>query len=269
MSVKRTFARFLGGASEDEIGPLYLLFLSALVISALLFVILLIIRPNNAGEWGDFFGGMLNPILTFLTFLGLLITIVLQQKELKETRKELERSADALQNQHDAINRQIFENTFFQLLSLLNNITNSIDKSDGKDKVFGRDAFTVFYEYLKIQYSYYLRRNPNWGSMQLIVALYDDFWQENRNDLGHYFRLLYNILKMLDESPLNRDIYIKLVRAQLSDHELVVIFYNTLSDRGRNLKIIAEKYSLFDNLDPSLLLHASHQELIDISAFAP
>jgi hypothetical protein len=34
------------------------------------------------GEWGDFFGGVLNPLLTFLTFMGLLITIILQQQEL-------------------------------------------------------------------------------------------------------------------------------------------------------------------------------------------
>lgn len=58
--------------------------------------------PNVWGTFGDFIGGTLNPVLSFLSLIALLFTIVLQQKELgysrKEleyTRKELERSAKA------------------------------------------------------------------------------------------------------------------------------------------------------------------------------
>lgn len=48
------------------------------------------------GVFGDFLGGSLNPILTFFTFMGLLITIVIQQTELRESRLEFRRTADAL-----------------------------------------------------------------------------------------------------------------------------------------------------------------------------
>lgn len=51
----------------------------------------------SCGPFGDFFGGMLNPTLTFLMFMGLLSTINLQQKELSLTRKEYIRTADALE----------------------------------------------------------------------------------------------------------------------------------------------------------------------------
>jgi uncharacterized protein YoxC len=71
------------------------------------------VNPKESGQWGDLFGGFVTPILTFLTFMGLLITITTQKKELKETREELKRSTEALLSQHDAINRQIFESTFF------------------------------------------------------------------------------------------------------------------------------------------------------------
>jgi len=79
------------------------------------------------GTFGDFMGGTLNPILSFLSLIALLSTIVLQQKELglsrtelKYTRDELERSANAqvatqtiLDEQSDTMARQQFESTFF------------------------------------------------------------------------------------------------------------------------------------------------------------
>ena len=47
------------------------------------------------GPFGDFIGGFLNPILTFLMFMGVLVTIVIQSKELKETRKEIKNQAES------------------------------------------------------------------------------------------------------------------------------------------------------------------------------
>lgn len=45
------------------------------------------------GPFGDFVGGILNPILTFLMFIGVLVTILIQSKELKETRDEIKRQS--------------------------------------------------------------------------------------------------------------------------------------------------------------------------------
>jgi hypothetical protein len=97
---------------------------------------------KQLGPWGDFFGGFLNPILTFLTFLGVLFTIGLQKIELNLTRQEMARSADALENQLKALEKQLqavedqsFENTFFRLLELHNTIINSIDLRRGGSEV--------------------------------------------------------------------------------------------------------------------------------------
>lgn len=60
--------------------------------------------PDQAvwGQFGDFFGGTLNPLLSFLTFIALLFTILLQSrqlaissKELALTRGELKKAAEA------------------------------------------------------------------------------------------------------------------------------------------------------------------------------
>ena len=100
---RRFYRRFLRiiGFSKDKISRnLFRLFQFALYASLVVFTInLFSLGKSSFGEWGDFFGGVLNPILTFLTFMGLLITIILQQSELKESRKEFKRSADALSEQ--------------------------------------------------------------------------------------------------------------------------------------------------------------------------
>lgn len=45
-------------------------------------------RANRLGQFGDFVGGVLNPIFSFLAFCGLLYTVNLQRAELKEARNE-------------------------------------------------------------------------------------------------------------------------------------------------------------------------------------
>ncbi len=76
---------------EDKKG-LQKLFKLAVFGVALVFAINLLFNREGFGAWGDFMGGVLNPILSFLTFMGLLITIVLQQKELSEARVEFARN---------------------------------------------------------------------------------------------------------------------------------------------------------------------------------
>lgn len=52
-------------------------------------------EPEQWGQMGDFFGGMLNPILAFASFIALLYTIRIQSEELRLTREEFKNSVDA------------------------------------------------------------------------------------------------------------------------------------------------------------------------------
>lgn len=82
------------------------IFVIAIVIIAFAFTIYFIkfhgsLSATN-GDWGtfgDFIGGTLNPILSFLSLIALLVTIFLQSKELEHTREELTKTADAAQQQ--------------------------------------------------------------------------------------------------------------------------------------------------------------------------
>lgn len=85
-------------------------------------------------------------------------------------------------------------------------------------------------------------------------------YESNSYILGHYFRILYNILKFVDESDLlNKKHYTNIVRSQISTYEHILIFYNGLSENGaEKLKPLIEKYSFLNNMPINHLLHSSH-----------
>ena len=90
---------------------LFIALFAVLAISATVYIYFEIIKqePIIYGSVGDFLGGVLNPVLSFLGLIALLLTLCLQhqqlevaqselqlsRKELAETRMELSRSAKA------------------------------------------------------------------------------------------------------------------------------------------------------------------------------
>ncbi|MFW2913708.1 putative phage abortive infection protein [Pseudomonas aeruginosa] len=268
----RIFIRTINPRAKINFRHLYYLFLLAAlsIILVLLINLILIFYISSPGEWGDFFGGVLNPILTFLTFMGLLITIVIQQTELRESRQELKRSADALSEQVGSTKRQIFESTFFNMMNMHASIIDSIDLRNQNGRVTkGRDCFVVFYNRPK-QYCEPNKSNAHSDQSELnfLRECYKDFWEKHQLELGHYFRFLYNIFRFIKESGFSEGPYSRLIRAQLSDQELLVIFYNCIASiHGDKFKSIAEEFSLFDNIPRELLFSQAHLSLIAPSAF--
>lgn len=268
-TVRRNFAKVRGYAFGVS---LLILCLLGIVISVSVFGYAFT-NPDEAlkkGSWGDFIGGTLNPILTFFAFIGVLLSIYLQRLELGLTRRELERSADALEKQITSIEKQNFEVAFFQMLSTFNAIVDSIDlynKDNGMESS-GRDCFRVFYTRLNKIYRENKQKGGKAHSREAILRLsYFNFWKNHQLELGHYFRFLFNIFRFLDESPASERYHVKLLRAQLSDQELLILYYNCLSEQGKKFREYAIKYELFDNLPTVRLLEDSHVSLMDDRAF--
>ncbi|OGU22267.1 MAG: hypothetical protein A2580_07525 [Hydrogenophilales bacterium RIFOXYD1_FULL_62_11] len=78
------------------------------------------------GQLGDYFGGTLNPLFGFVSVLALLITLIVQSKELRLSTRELENSSKALRGQNKAIEHQSFEQTFFAWLNNYHELLQSI-----------------------------------------------------------------------------------------------------------------------------------------------
>ncbi len=242
------------------------------------------IDAGTLGTLGDFIGGTLNPVFAFFSFLALLYTINIQLKELalsrlelRLTREELSKSADALESQNETSKRQRFENTLFSMIGVLHQIVADMDVGDEHIKRSGRDCFTEFYVELKRTYIHIGRKDAKSSGeseknilihgLGRIELAYDTFYNKRKWELGHYFRVLFNIFRYIDRNEIAEDIYQKMFRAQFSDQELLIIFYNTLSPRGRPLVEYAKKFALFDNLNTERLFCKEHMEQLDPAVF--
>ena len=103
------------------------------------------------GAFGDYFGGVLSPIVSFVALLALFHTIHLQAGELRLTRKELEASTNALKENAINTRRASFELFFFNTLKLYNDLLGELNhgkhpKSNGKGllkNVLKEDEFSV------------------------------------------------------------------------------------------------------------------------------
>lgn len=93
-----------------------------------------IIASNELwGQFGDYIGGVLNPLFALLAFLALLYTITQTQEELKLTRREmtytreeLAQTAKAATQQVEHFEREAKKNDLMKIIDLIHNEINSI-----------------------------------------------------------------------------------------------------------------------------------------------
>lgn len=207
---------------------------------------------QDRGTAGDMFGAV-NSIFTGMAFVGVVYATLLQRHEVDIAREEISRTKEILDKQQDQLElqnketrRQSFENTFFQLLRLLTDLTESIDlRHQGSVTKKGKDTFVVFTRRIK---KYFIDGRD---AQHPPIENYERFYESHNRELGHYFRTFYNIIKYVDNSEIdNKKFYTNIVRAQLSDSEVAIMFYNGLSKHGTTkLKPLIEKYSLLKNLN--------------------
>lgn len=216
------------------------------------------------GQVGDLFGGIANPIITFLALIALLYSIKIQKEELKKT-------SEALKQQNDYIAKQNFENTFFQMLNEWNtSINNASLTRDNQNHAFrshdnpkntdpikdsttkkGRKIFEILLENdLKINKKY---NEPEYDD------IFKSFWIKNRSFLSPHMLFLLEILRFVDSRDIEeaqKKNYTAIVSAQITTHERIFIFYFCLcKTHGQTLKSLIEKYAFFEYLDTDILLN--------------
>jgi hypothetical protein len=115
----------------------------------------------------------------------------------------------------------------------------------------------------------------------LIDSAYMRAHQKSKDGLSHYFRNLYSLLKFVsdskDISDAEKPIYVRLIRAQLSDQELVALFYNCIATHNGRMAIefgypkmikLADKFDLFQNMNNASLFHGKHYNIFEERARA-
>lgn len=251
--------------------------------------------PANRGAFGDKFG-FANALFSALALAGVIYSIILQQKELKETREEFI--------------EQNFQTGFFNLLKtqgeiskdiqvrFYNRADNSLKEFTGK-KIFNVSDFYFDQQMSAMNFNFYPNdqlanyHSTQFHSLFVYYKIDSDTFQKFKEknviektkelsriffskihfSISHYFRHLYNIFKYLENVEIERlnkasnneekehikhDIksYANLVQAQMSTGELFLIYYNSLL--FPKFKRLLIKYNVLDNLYQEDLLDISH-----------
>ena len=224
---------------------------------------------GDSGQFGDTFGA-LNALFAGCAFAGLFWAIILQRNELRLQKKELELTRNEISGQKNqleaqaqTLKKQNFDNFFFQLLTSHNNIVTSLII---EGRANGRACFSHFYN--DLWHYHEEERNPS-GEIDFF---YEPFFKKHQSNIGYYFRHLYNMFKFIDQHTFlnhfdEKKYYTDLVRAQLSNTELGLLFYNCQSKWGVKFKPLVEDYSLLKGMDMGLLFQENHRDLYNEKAY--
>ncbi|NRS15863.1 hypothetical protein HP398_05370 [Brevibacillus sp. HB1.4B] len=239
------------------------------------------------GQTGDWLGGSSVPLLTFASFVLLIATFTTQKKELEQTNKalleqqeelELTRQAHLAQNLN--LEKQRVESAIFQGISLHNEIVNSMERvEENQDYNYnthsrttyvvthsGRNVIKELYLELSFKLSTDIEHMTIDKRLLIIQSKYKFWYEENEHYIGHYYRNLYHLFKMIDTSildPKEKEKYADIVRAQLSSSELLLLFYNAVSFTEENNFIpLIIRYNILKHINKSMLaLHNDHHIL--------
>ncbi len=210
-------------------------------------------------------------------FSGLSIPFIIYT--LFQQQKEIQKQDENYQNQRKLDEVKRFENTFFQLVNLHNDIVNRLlSKSDANVFYFSYRLLKAIYDE-KAGFSYV---SPASGEIllreerpekdieqekSLIEESYLDYFQNhNGSSLSHYFRNLYHIYKLiyLTESINKRQkqLYANILRAQLSDYEIYLLFYNSfVEDLGNpKMRFLMQEFNICKNITENKLLQTNHMQ---------
>ncbi len=213
----------------------------------------------------------------------------LQRKELQLTRDEMSDQTKQFVLQNKTLQIQRFESTFFHMMELQQQIVNELSANQTEEirkdlwngpvsfskdfpidqNISGRNLF--FHAFCNIIHEF-PDNDPNEveklrGMREVLEKKGFSYYEEMATPtyFDHYFRHLYTILRFIDKEDKkdgdNRLFseeelygYAKILRATLSRYELVWLYYNGLSDYGKDkLKPLIERYCLLKNLREDLL----------------
>lgn len=229
-----------------------------------------VVNPSLASQFGDFFGGFVGTIFSILSIFLLIYTILRQNIE--SSKANLETNFFRMIDYHNQNVNQLkisnldstksndisegrrafvqFKIQIHKLFKIVNKVIEEENYSLTKEQIadivyiifyYGIDGSWVDFIESKLE-----RYNPIHKKLakeiQNRINLNPDLkiGRTNQTNLSTYFRNMYNAMKLVDKSKvLNRKEkkqLINIYRAQLSNPELYVLFFNILSRFGKKWK---------------------------------
>jgi hypothetical protein len=266
------------------------------------------------GQFGDQFGAV-NALFSGLAFAGIIFTLFLQRRDLNATRdamshERFDNTFFQLLNVHIAISEKVSArgghlgkaafDSFnehlkscdpdFHVFCALQKLTSGQVRTIIDNKIVNKDIYPELDD-ADIEnlceslmsgvrsFNNFLDKDPVMHERKIIEA-YVKSASQYIDYFSHYFRNLYHILKFVDESQLisdaERERYSRFVRSQLSQCELVALFYNSigpikLPGRGEmelghpKMGRILRRFDILQNMNPGSLFHPSHAAIFEVN----
>ena len=201
--------------------------------------------PASPGTFGDSFGA-LGVIISGFALIGVIITMIKQQSQIDD--------------QTHFIARSEMNETFFKLLNHLKEVKQDLDWSQSNG-----EKLKEIYDDLKRRFG----ESPEHTSVCIFQGLHDD----HHTDFDTYFRTLRYMLKYLNEHPLDPDekrVYSNLLRAQISQEEAGLIYYNMEARSARTnppdpkFEEYIRKFNLLADLKSWTQIYDPHKEKINL-----
>ena len=243
------------------------------------------LNEEKIGQFGDFIGGIIGSLFSLAGVILFYVALKEQRKdininhenlnlqnialnqqveefreqkaELIETRKIYEEQTilireqtnlykqqnKELKEQTNTAKLQQFDSSFFSYLNMFIELKKTIDLKAEGDNYFDK----IYSELLKID----SKEKTLIETFKLIQAKYLEVFHLNKNELSHYFKTLYRIIILIDSSSLEEEKkhqYFKLLRSQLSDSELLILYYNYHSHLGIKVRPYIIKYGILKHI---------------------
>ncbi|MFC7422130.1 putative phage abortive infection protein [Iodobacter arcticus] len=187
------------------------------------------------GTLGDFVGGLVNPLVSLFALIWLKKSVDLQNKQMDEIQRNRIEEEKIRALESDALNVRAFEQTFYGLLERFSAL--SMEVAGNVDEIMS---------------FYYGINDLDLGSLsEFFERKFDD-------DIGHYFRLLYRVLKFVDQAyPVSdyefkkRKEYIGILRALISPKATQLLAINCFRPSNNvfdSYRFLLCRYSMLEHL---------------------
>lgn len=242
-----------------------------------------VLDESKIGQFGDFVGGFVGSLFALIGVILYYVALKEQRKdiqinrdalklqidalkqqvkefkaqkeELIETRKVYEEQTKLFREQTEYFKQQAkeyksqtstnalqqFDSSFYSLLHLLLDIHQELKSIDPF-------YFASIYSQLSIDISKYNMCQ----ACEKVNGKYIEIYYKHSDELSRCFKTLYRILRYIDSSSFDKSTkehYAKILRSQLSDNELLVLYYNCHSDLGKKAREIVMKYDLLKHIN--------------------
>lgn len=243
----------------------------SLLLSAVLFVIFgnwqfsTIMSEEKVGQFGDFVGGFIGTILAFAASLLYLLALKEQRKDVRKNQMSLQKQTEEFQNQvselkqsRQAFQKQLemmriqqFESFFYSYFNVYLNIKAGITNKTPQGETVLNSFLSKMSDRLKDRT---LCNKNEYDAYLFASKIYCQEIISSRFSLTHYFRTFYRLMTIAVSAPVEsiseKMKYVKIVRSQLTEDELLVLYYNSHSRYAGESQRLLYEFNVLKHLSP-------------------